>query len=132
MKDQLKNWGAENVLAAVILVLVLILGGSALGNHLQNKQDVAGIESQASPTALKTISYDGQDGKNALELLKASNDVQTQDSSLGIFVSSINGTENTNDTFWMFYVNGQLAPTGADQYQTKNGDKIEWRYEKFQ
>jgi hypothetical protein len=51
---------------------------------------------------------------------------------MGSFVTSIDGTANTTDTYWMFYVNDQLSSVSSDQYQSKNTDKIEWRYEQLQ
>jgi hypothetical protein len=135
MKDLFKNWGPVNFIAAVILALIVIVGGSGLGKYVSNRQanqSIAGIESQTTPAVLKTISYDGQDGKNALELLKVDHKVETQDSSLGSFVTSIDDTANTDNSYWMFYVNGELASSGADSYVTKNGEKIEWRLEQFQ
>ena len=105
-----------------------------LGSYVSNKQadqNVAGIQS-IQPQVEKTISYTGQDGKTALDILKDSHTIKTQDSSIGVFVISIDETSNTDTEYWMFYVNDQLAPVGADQYQTKNTDKIEWRFEKLQ
>jgi hypothetical protein len=135
MKNNLKNWGVINLLAAALLFIIVIVGGSLLGGYVKNRQanqSVNGIEVQSTPVTQQTIAYNGQDGKNALDLLKASHKVETEDSSTGSFVTSIDGTVNTDNTYWMFYVNGQLASTGADQFVTKNGDKIEWRFQTFQ
>ena len=129
------SWSMGNFIAVIILGGILIIGGTLLGTYVSNKQNnqaIAGSESLFQPVVVKTISYDGVEGKNALELLKSSHTIQTQDSSLGIFVTTIDETENTADTYWMFYVNDQLGATGADQYITKTGDKIEWRFEKYQ
>ena len=135
MANEKSSWGWGNFIAIIILAAILIFGGSLLGNRVAQKQAqkaVAGTQAQFNPVVIKTISYDGQDGKTALDLLKASHDVKTEDSSVGVFVNSIDGSANTSDTYWMFYVDGQLAPVGADQYQSKTSDKIEWRYEKLQ
>ena|SRR3989338_7588983 len=79
-----------------------------------------------------TIRYQGVEGKNALELLKSNYTVQTKEfSGLGEFVVSINGIEPDSQHFWSFYVNGQQSQVGADQYMTKNGDKIEWKLEEI-
>lgn len=133
--DEKNSWGLLNFVAIIILGAILIIGGSLLGNHVSQKQAnkaVSGIENQFQPVVEKTIAYDGQDGKTALDILKASHDVKTEDSSTGSFVTSIDGTVNTTDTYWMFYVNNELASVSSDQYQTKNSDKIEWRFEKLQ
>lgn len=129
------SWSMGNFIAVIILGGILIIGGTLLGTFVSNRQNnkaIEGTQNAFKPIVVKTISYEGVDGKNALELLKASHTIQTQDSSLGVFVTTIDETENTSDTYWMFYVNGQLGSTGADQYITKTGDKIEWRFEKYQ
>ncbi|MEK7142901.1 MAG: DUF4430 domain-containing protein [Patescibacteria group bacterium] len=132
MKEK-TSWGIGNVLAIIILGAIVILGGHFLGRGVsqnQTESKVAGI-SEFTPVVEKVISYDGEEGKTALDLLKQSHQVKAEETSTGVFVNSIDDTENQSDKFWMFYVNGQLAPVGADQYITKNGEKIEWRYEAF-
>lgn len=134
MSDK-SSWGLGNFIAIIILGAILIIGGSLLGSSVSNKQSqkaVSGLESQFKPVVEKVISYDGQDNKTALDLLKEGRDVQTQESSIGVFVTGIDGTANTTDTYWMPYVNDQLLPDSSDKYQTKAGEKIEWRYEKLQ
>ena len=128
------SWGLGNFIAIIILGAILIIGGSLLGSYVSNQHaanTVAGVQS-IQPQVEKTISYAGQDGKTALDILKASHTIKTQDSSIGVFVISIDETSNTDTEYWMFYVNDQLAPVGADQYQTKDTDKIDWRFEKLQ
>lgn len=114
-----------------IIAIIVLIGAIGLGGHLIGK---ANQKASAQPqiAAVQTVAYDGEEGKTALELLKAKAQVEVQESSLGAFVTSINGTQNSGDHFWLFYVNGSLGTVGADQYTTKNGDKIEWRYEQFQ
>lgn len=52
-------------------------------------------------------------------------------SSLGLFVEGIAGTLNDPKTnrYWMYYVNGQLAPRGVSTQVVKEGDIIKWSYE---
>lgn len=81
----------------------------------------------------QNITYQGVEGKNALELLKSKATVQTQTyEGIGELVTSINGIASTADNYWIFYVNGQQAQVGADAYITKSTDTIEWRYEQAQ
>ena len=134
MNKNKTSWGLGNLFAIIILAGILIIGGSLLGNYAAEKQAqkaVAGSENFFQPIVEKTITSDGQDGKTALDILKIDHKVETQDSSLGIFVVSIDGTANTDTKYWMLYTDGKLAPESADTYQTKNGQKIEWRYEAF-
>ncbi len=79
-----------------------------------------------------SVVYDGVDGKNAMELLKASHRVETKSfSGIGEYVVSIDGVQPDVSHFWAFYVNGAQAQVGADQYVTKNGEKIEWKLEEI-
>jgi hypothetical protein len=48
--------------------------------------------------------------------------------SFGTLVESINNLKNTKDLAWIYFVNGQSAAIGADQYQVQPGDLIEWKY----
>lgn len=123
-KSLLGNFTVVNLAAIVVLVVLVGVGGHFLGKYDQNK-----ATANVKVNAVQAVSYDGQDGKTALEILKSKASVETQDSSIGVFVISINGVANSSDHYWMFYVNGELAPVGADEYKTKNTDKIEWRYE---
>lgn len=81
----------------------------------------------------QNITYQGVEGKTALELLKTKADVETQNfDGIGELVSSINGIASTSDRFWIYYVNGEQGQVGAGAYVTKSTDTIEWRYEQAQ
>lgn len=129
------SWGWGNLIAAIILGAILIFGGSLLGNAVSKKQAekaVAGTETAFKTVVEKTLNYDGQNGKTALELLRVTHKVEVQESSIGTFVNSIDNTKNEDNKYWMFYVEGKLASESADKYITKDGEKIEWRYEAFE
>jgi hypothetical protein len=51
-------------------------------------------------------------------------------SGLGFFVNQINGVENANSKYWTLYVNGNYSMVGTSQYNPKEGDRIEWKFEK--
>lgn len=79
----------------------------------------------------RTVSYKGEEGKTALDVLKSLAKVETKESTYGEFVTSINGVAADGTTeFWSFYVNEKLASEGAGTYQTKPTDTIEWKVEK--
>jgi hypothetical protein len=87
-------------------------------------------EQKPEATTPEPISYTGQEGKTALELLTQKATVITKDSAYGPYVDTINGVQGgTDGKYWAFYVNDELAQVGADAYQTKSGDKIEWKFE---
>ncbi|MDO8521822.1 MAG: DUF4430 domain-containing protein, partial [bacterium] len=51
-------------------------------------------------------------------------------SGMGAFVESINGKQNSNNLYWILYINGKSSDVGASQTTVHSGDTIEWRYEK--
>jgi hypothetical protein len=93
------------------------------------------INTQSSQTAgennekqkTEYLSYQGEDGKTAMELLKSEAEVETKSSSLGDYVTSINGNDGGGSKFWLFYIDGKEASVGADKYVTKSGETIEWK-----
>ncbi len=39
--------------------------------------------------------------------------------------------ETDSNSYWAFYINGQLGMEGADKIYVENNDLIEWKFEKF-
>lgn len=75
--------------------------------------------------------------KTAFGLLKAAAEkegleLDFETSDFGVFVKKIGETENSQDEFWQFWVNGQFADKAADKFEIKDGDLVEWKYEKSQ
>jgi len=114
---------------ALVASVVVIAGVGFGAAAWAPKHPAAQSQTQTAPTAQTTsISYSGQDGKTALELLKTKANVTTKDSSYGAYVDSINGVKGgTDGKYWTFYVNGAMSQQGAGDYQTKAGDSIEWK-----
>jgi len=54
-------------------------------------------------------------------------------SGIGFFVEEIDGIRNDpkNNLFWFYYVNGRKAGVGITGYILREGDVIEWKFEKF-
>ena len=48
---------------------------------------------------------------------------------LGQFIEEINGTPNSNDRYWIYYINNQKARVGVSNYTLQAGDVITWKYE---
>lgn len=47
----------------------------------------------------------------------------------GSFVSGIDTATASAEFTWLYYINGESAQVGSDQYILKPGDLIEWKYE---
>jgi cell division protein FtsB len=129
------------VLALVVFLVVLAGSFGIVAVQLKDqKHDIRNLQKQVSQlqSNQKTdevrangVSYEGKDGKTAMELLEKKHKVETKDyGDMGKFVISIDGVKATDgENFWAFFVNGQMATEGASTYQTKTGDKIEWKLE---
>jgi hypothetical protein len=73
------------------------------------------------------LSYRGQQGIDALSLLKQHASVQTKHYSFGDMVVAINGVAGNGPKYWTFYINGKEANVGAGSYVTKGGDLLDWK-----
>lgn len=113
------------VILIVAAVVAAIGGGSwaYIANSPEYKTH-AEVNAEHQTTQL---SYEGQNGKNALDLLKAHAAVETKHYSFGDQVVSINGTTGNGPKYWTFYVNGKQAQVGAGAYTTKNSDELMWK-----
>lgn len=80
---------------------------------------------QQVPTS--TVTYQGQEGKNALDLLNASHRVDSKHYSFGDMVTGIDGVSPDANHFWAMYVNDQFSQVGASAYVTKSTDTIKWQ-----
>ncbi|MFA6423535.1 MAG: DUF4430 domain-containing protein [Patescibacteria group bacterium] len=125
----------------LVLVLVVALAGVLLVNSNKKNENANQAQTNTNQGQVlgasdekvnsKLVSYVGEDGKTAYELLKKNATVEAQESTAGAFVQSINNVKNTDKEFWIFYVNGEMSNSASDKYITKVGDKIEWRYQGF-
>lgn len=113
----------------VIAGLLIVFGAYLLSPLPAKNAQNATTASQSQPNE---ISYMGVEGKNAMDLLKASHQVETKHYDFGDMVQSIDGITPASDQFWAFYVNGQASQVGADAYQTKASDTISWKLDKIQ
>jgi hypothetical protein len=50
-------------------------------------------------------------------------------SGLGFFVEKINDKNNTNFSYWIYYINDRQAEVGVSSYVLQDGDIINWRLE---
>ncbi len=72
------------------------------------------------------IEYNGPG--NVLELLNESHKVVTEDTKWGPYVKCIDDLCANTTHFWLYYVNGKLAPVGAHLYNATENDTILWRF----
>lgn len=73
--------------------------------------------------------YATDDNQTALELLQANAQVEYDEYSFGIFVTTINNLKADNSHYWAFYVNGEYAMESADATKLQAGDVVSFVYE---
>lgn len=108
----------------LLLAVSLILGLQYFNiNSLSPKQIV--VKSENTNLIIK-----GENGKDALSLLKENADIKVAKSGL---ITSINGREarESNHEFWAFYINSKMSQVGPAQYKTKDTDTIEWKIKQY-
>lgn len=129
---------SQKLIIAALAVILVGGGGAAYAylnaneenNKQETQQEVSSVKI-ASKDSGKVVTYEGQNGKTAMELLKSGADVKTETFDYGEMVSSINGVTANDSQFWGFYVDGEMAPVGASEYTTKNGEEIKWLLEEI-
>jgi hypothetical protein len=132
----------------LILVAVVLVGAGCLNNQETNTEgevkgqatveEVADAKVNLTITAGETSnSYEltGVQDYTVLDVLqKASEDydiaLEVQDSEFGAFVQSLSGKTGGDDgKYWMYYVNGEMAPLGVGEQIANDGDQIEFKFE---
>lgn len=104
----------------------------AVNQSPEVKTPTADALSKTVVPAANEIKYQGEEGKNALDLLKAKYKVETKSfGSAGEFVESINGIKPDSKHFWKFFINSKSASVGASSYVTKSTDVLEWKLDEI-
>ena len=112
------------VVAAVIAVA--LLGGGA-GAYIVNASAHQVNTVTNAQHQLTEISYHGQQGVDALTLLKQHATVTVKHYSFGDLVTSINGSAGNGPKYWILYINDKESQVGAGAYTTKDGDTLKWK-----
>ncbi len=117
----------------IVVGLALVVGLLIQTQNKKTNLTTFQNQQQSSTTvdkAKESLSYKGEEGKDALTLLKVKAKIEQDKSGL---VISINGRKANSSVheYWAFYVNRKLAPVGPADYKTKDVDTIEWKIEKY-
>ena len=112
----------------IIAIAVVAAGaGATVGAIVANSPSHKVHTVVNSQQQITEISYKGQNGTNALALLKKHAQVQTKHYSFGDLVTTINGSAGNGPKYWTFYINGKEAQVGAGAYTTKSSDTLDWK-----
>ena len=98
-------------------------------------------DSTEEVTVMVTIQVDGKavvenvelkahEGDMLLDIMKEQFDVEEKDG----FVTAIEGHQQDEaaNKFWMFDINGEMAPVGAAEFKVSDQDNVLWKLEAFE
>ena len=123
-------------------ILVLVILAIFAGYSFYQTKLLSTKKSIAQQTLTVYLKISGQkdfikqeiiSGKTALDLTKEKASVKIKGEGVNAYLTEINSQKalNSKKEYWAFYVNGKMAEVGAGSYQLKDGDKIEWKIEKY-
>ena len=118
------------IFAGAIFVLLLLVSLLNIANdqHKTREESVSTVREETQ--AADIYSYTGETGKDALTLLSEQTPVETDAAGLVVAVNN-RRVDSSKKEFWAFYVNGKMAQSGPADYQTQDGDQIEWKIERY-
>jgi hypothetical protein len=97
---------------------------SSVGLRLSNTAEFKDLVVQVPTTE---ISYNGESGKTALEILQSAHEVELENDS----VVAIDGVIPDDKHFWAMYINGNFSTTTTANYKTQSADSITWRMDEI-
>jgi hypothetical protein len=134
MGDLNTNYKKSTLISIFVFLSVVTAGTAVVLNRVNEEpkkdktQAVAKVEPQVKASTV--VRFTAEKDKTVLEQLQAREKVTVKDSQYGPYVESINGLKGgTDNKYWSFYVDGQMANIGAGEYKTKGGETITWKFE---
>lgn len=125
--------GVVFVLLAFVGIAVAEIAFVRQSNNDSNRtvDDVSSEQSQGQNliTEKRLELYAKESNQTALELLQANAQVEYDEYSFGVFVTTINNLKADNSHYWAFYVNGEYAMQSVDATKLQEGDKVSFVYE---
>lgn len=78
------------------------------------------------------VSFTVTEPGTALEQTQQHAQVETEQTSYGAMVTSLNDQTSNAEYYWALYLNGQYAQAGAADLQVQPGDTVTWKLEKIE
>jgi len=90
--------------------------------------DQVTISVTANGEKLSTAEVPFQEGDTLLEVMEDNFAIETADSDYGAFITSIEdyAQDDSQNLYWLFDVNGEMATVGASEYILEEDDQIDW------
>ncbi|WP_218830628.1 DUF4430 domain-containing protein [Terribacillus saccharophilus] len=119
---------ALHMLSALLLAAGILAGCGTAEQPQQNQQ----AEQQTEQQVTVTLSEDGEEisskevsfeeGDNLLDVMKENFEIEED----GGFITAIDGhAQDANaNKYWLFTVNEEMSPVGANEVELKDGDEV--------
>ena len=114
----------------IVLALVLSITGCVNQPNIGTNQIPVKLIVNYSGFS-QTFDVNVSENTTAFDLLKGHVKIAYKDfPGVGVFINSIENISNSQDKYWMFYVDGNLSGVGVSAYVINQSTVIEMRYEK--
>ena len=131
---------------SLLLGMILLMVGCQPQNNQKPAEttlaETTGVsDTTEEVTVMVTIQVDGKavvenvelkahEGDMLLDIMKEQFEIEEKDG----FVTTIEGHQQDEaaNKFWMFDVNGEMAPVGAAEFKVSDQDNILWKLEAFE
>ena len=133
------------IFVAIAIIVIALVGAGLVGTGIISTESLK-LDSKTINATLIIVYGDNEVDTYTLEisnatvyslLIQASNQYDFEvgsyyyDNYKSHYIYSINNVvEGNNNKFWQYYINGEYGIVGADQQVLKNGDTVEWKYQK--
>ena len=138
------------ILSTMLIVAMAFCMTACGGNNTETPNTESNTENATNATVLgegevvfKFVVVDGEGKETNFEIhtdkttvgeaLLELNLIEGEDSAYGLYVKKINGITadyDVNQTYWAFYVNGEMAMTGVDSTNIEAGATYSFKVEK--
>ena len=127
-------------LFAVLTALVLVSCGQSTPSTTGNSASSSQVAKEKQITITVSIAPEGQEAQsktlkvaeksNLMEVLKANYKIEEKSG----LITSIDGVaqDESKGLYWMYKINGEMAPKGAAETTVQDGDTIEFYQEVYQ
>jgi hypothetical protein len=141
-----KNHKNTRFIIAAIIAAVFVFAGLVIQNsgYFDKKINIKQDKLQKSPAVYVIIDFGNNNRVIVYDILKSNpydalKEAATKDNLIieekkydfGTLVTRIGDKENSKDNAWFYKINGKAGDVSSDNYILKNGDKVEWIYEKI-
>ena len=125
---------------AVLAALVLVSCGQSKSSTTESSASSSQVAKEKQITITVSIAPEGQEAQsktlkvaekaNLMEVLKANYKIEEKSG----LITSIDGVaqDESSGLYWMYKINGEMAPKGATETTVQDGDTIEFYQEVYQ